>query len=64
MIRVRNRNIEWVNVRTGEVDGKMIEIFGDAREGDEVAVRGTDELRPDTRVNTQPAKTDQQAGDK
>ena len=40
-----------MNVRTGEVDGRLVEVFGDVREGDEVAVRGTDELRPGTRVS-------------
>ena len=44
-----------MNVRTGEVDGRLVEVFGDVREGDEVAVRGTDELRPGTHVNTQVA---------
>ncbi len=50
VVRVRNGNPEWVNVRTGEIDGKTIEIFGDVHEGDEVAVRGTDELRPGNKV--------------
>ena len=40
-----------MNVRTGEVDGRLVEVFGDVREGDEVAVRGTDELRTGTRVS-------------
>jgi RND family efflux transporter MFP subunit len=55
VVRIRNANPEWVNVRTGEVDGKLVEVFGDVHEGDEVAVRGTDELRPGTRVNAQAA---------
>jgi len=55
VVRIRNGSPEWVNVRTGEVDGKLVEVFGDVREGDEVAVRGTDELRPGTHVNTQVA---------
>ncbi len=50
VVRVRDGNVEWVNVQTGEVDGKLIEVFGDLRDGDDVAVRGTDELRPGTRV--------------
>jgi len=53
VVRIRNGNSEWANVSTGEMDGKLIEIFGDVHEGDEVAVRGTDELRPGTRVNAQ-----------
>ena len=53
VVRIRNGNPEWVDVRTGEVDGKLVEMFGDLQEGNEVAVRGTDELRPGTRVNAQ-----------
>ena len=52
VIRIREGNTEWVNVQTGELDGKSIEVFGDLREGDEVAVRGTDELRDGTHVVT------------
>jgi len=55
VVRIRNGNPEWVNVRTGEVDGKFVEVFGGLQEGDAVAARGTDELRPGTRVNAQVA---------
>ena len=60
VIRIRGGNTEWVNVQTGELDGKSIEVFGGLHEGDEVAVRGTDELRPGTRVNAQVAVAEQQ----
>jgi len=59
VVRIRNGNSEWANVSIGEVDGRLIEIFGDVREGDEVAVRGTDELRPGTRVSAQLAGAEQ-----
>jgi RND family efflux transporter MFP subunit len=59
VVRIRNGSPEWANVRTGEMDGKLIEIFGDVREGDDVAVRGTDELRPGMRVNAQFATAEQ-----
>jgi membrane fusion protein, multidrug efflux system len=52
VIRIRDGNTEWVNVQTGELDGKSIEVFGGLREGDEVAVRGTDELRAGTHILT------------
>jgi len=52
VIRTRGGNTEWVNVQTGELDGKSIEVFGGLREGDEVALRGTDELRAGSRVLT------------
>jgi membrane fusion protein (multidrug efflux system) len=64
VVHIRNGNPEWVNVRTGEMEGKLIEIFGDVHEGDEVAVRGTDELRPGTRVNAQLGTLDQQKSSK
>ena len=54
VIRIRDGNTEWVNVQTGEQDGKSIEVFGGLREGDEVAVRGTDELRAGSHVATKP----------
>jgi RND family efflux transporter MFP subunit len=50
VVRIRDGNAEWVNVHTGEMDGKLVEVFGDLREGDLVASRGTDELRAGTRV--------------
>lgn len=59
VVRIRNGNAEWANVSTGEVEGKLIEVFGDVREGDEVAVRGTDELRPGFRVNAQVGASEQ-----
>jgi len=55
VIRIRDGNTEWVNVQTGELDGKSIEVFGGLHEGDEVAVRGTDELRAGTHVGTKQA---------
>lgn len=54
VIRIRDGSTEWVNVQTGEQDGKLIEVFGGLREGDEVAVRGTDELRAGNHVTTKP----------
>jgi RND family efflux transporter MFP subunit len=50
VIRIRNQRTEWVDVKTGAASGKLIEVFGDLREGDEVAVRGTDQLRPGAEV--------------
>jgi len=37
-------NAEWVNVQTGELDGKMIEGFGDLRDGGSSCGAGTDEF--------------------
>jgi membrane fusion protein, multidrug efflux system len=59
VVRIRDGNTEWVNVQTGELDGKSIEVIGGLRDGDEIAARGTDELRPGTHVVTKqiPAET-------
>jgi membrane fusion protein, multidrug efflux system len=46
VVRIRDGKVEWVDVRTGATVDKLIEVFGDLHEGDTVAVRGTDELRP------------------
>jgi membrane fusion protein, multidrug efflux system len=50
VIRVRNHRTEWVDVKTGASSGDLIEVFGDLAAGDEVAVRGTDQLRSDVKV--------------
>jgi membrane fusion protein (multidrug efflux system) len=64
VVRIRNENAEWVNVQTGEVDGKLTEVFGDLREGDDVAVRGTDELRPGTHVTTRQSSAEPKSSGK
>jgi membrane fusion protein (multidrug efflux system) len=58
VVRIRDGKAEWVNVHAGELDGKTIEIFGELRAGDQVALRGTDELRPGTRVMTKTVSAD------
>ncbi len=50
VVRVREGMTDWVDVKTGAATGNLIEVFGALKEGDVVAVRGTDELRPGTRV--------------
>jgi hypothetical protein len=52
VIRVRQNKTEWVDVKTGIRDGNVIEVFGDLHEGDEVANRGTDQLRAGTQVSS------------
>jgi len=56
VIRIRDGKTEWVDVRTGLTSGPRVEVFGDLRAGDQVAVRGTDELRPGTTVRPRQAK--------
>jgi membrane fusion protein, multidrug efflux system len=50
VIRIRNGITEWVDVKRGASMGDLIEVFGPLEPGDEVAVRGTDELREGTQV--------------
>jgi RND family efflux transporter MFP subunit len=50
VIRIRNGITEWVDVKRGETMGDLIEVFGALEPDDEVAVRGTDELREGTQV--------------
>jgi RND family efflux transporter MFP subunit len=57
VIRVRDNRAEWVDVKTGAASANLIEVFGDLREGDQVALRGTDELRPGTQVSPRVAVT-------
>ncbi len=54
VIRVRDGKAEWVPVKTGETAGGLLEVFGDLREGETVVARGTDEIRPGTRLTVRP----------
>ena len=51
VVRIQDGRSEWVDVKVGATVDKMTEVFGDLREGDMVAVRGTDELRPGALVS-------------
>ena len=51
VIRVRNGKTEWVDVKTGVRVENSIEIFGDLKVGDLIAIRGTDQLRPGVTVS-------------
>jgi membrane fusion protein (multidrug efflux system) len=55
VIRVRDGKADWVDVRTGLTSGPLVEVFGELRPGDEVAARGTDEIRSGTDVRTKQA---------
>jgi hypothetical protein len=50
VIRVRKGVAEWVDVRRGETNEKLIEVFGNLRESDVIVQRGNDEIRPGTRI--------------
>jgi membrane fusion protein (multidrug efflux system) len=56
VVRIRNGRTEWIDVKTGLAAGPLVEVFGDVRAGDEIAARGTDEIRPGTEVRVKPVK--------
>lgn len=56
VIRVKGGKTEWVDVRTGLTSGTLVEVFGELKAGDQVAARGTDELRPGTVVQVRDAR--------
>lgn len=56
VIRVRAGRTEWVDVKTGMASAGLVEVFGALRAGDEIAARGTDELKANVTVTPrQPA---------
>jgi multidrug efflux pump subunit AcrA (membrane-fusion protein) len=56
VIRVRGGRTEWVDVKTGLASGPLVEVYGDLKAGDEIAARGTDEVRAGAQVQTRQAK--------
>jgi membrane fusion protein, multidrug efflux system len=56
VVRVRGGKAEWIDVTTGLTAGPLVEVFGDLAPGDEVAERGSDELRPGTEVRPRQSK--------
>ena len=56
VIRVRSGRTEWVDVKTGLTSGPLIEVFGDLKPGETIALRGTDELKAGTSVQVKPVK--------
>jgi membrane fusion protein, multidrug efflux system len=56
VIRVRDGRTEWVDVETGLGSGPLVEVFGDLKPGDEIAARGTDELKAGAAVQVKQAK--------
>jgi RND family efflux transporter MFP subunit len=59
VIRIREGMTEWVDVKRGVAvtsqGTDLVEVFGNLDPGDQVALRGTDELRPGTKVIAKPA---------
>ncbi len=55
VVRIRNGRVEWVDVKAGVTSGPLVEVFGELKPGDEIAMRGTDEVRPGADVRAKPA---------
>jgi membrane fusion protein (multidrug efflux system) len=56
VIRIRAGKTEWVDVKTGLASGPLLEVFGDLKPGEEVAARGTDEIKAGTEVRVKELK--------
>jgi RND family efflux transporter MFP subunit len=56
VIRVRSGRTEWVDVKTGLTSGPLVEVFGDLKPGDDIAARGTDELKAGVSVQVKQVK--------
>jgi RND family efflux transporter MFP subunit len=55
VVRIKNGRTEWVDVKRGAPMKQLVEVFGDLHAGDQVALRGTDELRAGTQVTLKAA---------
>jgi hypothetical protein len=56
VVRVRGGTAEWVDVKTGLTSGALVEVFGNLHAGDEIAGRGSDEIKPGTAVRARQVK--------
>lgn len=52
VVRVRDGKAKWVDVKTGVATGNLTEVFGDLNEGDEIALRASEDLRPGVSVSS------------
>ena len=43
--------IEWVKVKRGQLMDNLVEIFGDIKEGDRIALKSDDSMQPGTKVH-------------
>ncbi|HSF08637.1 MAG TPA: efflux RND transporter periplasmic adaptor subunit [Nitrospirales bacterium] len=50
VLLVKENLVEWIPVRKGAKSGFMVEVFGALQSGDLVVFRGTDEIRPGTKI--------------
>ena len=50
VVRNRNGQAEWVDVKTGASEGDLVQVIGDLKRGDMVVRRATDEIREGARL--------------
>ena len=55
VVRIKNSRAEWIDIKRGVSADQLVEVFGALSAGDQVAVRGTDEIRQGTVVQTKSA---------
>jgi RND family efflux transporter MFP subunit len=56
VIRVKNGQAEWVDVRRGRAAGDLLEVFGNLRPGDRIVQQANDEIRDGASVQAPAAK--------
>jgi RND family efflux transporter MFP subunit len=57
VIRDRNGQAEWVDVRKGIAEGDSVEVLGNLKAGDKVLKHATDEMREGTQIQAAAKKT-------
>jgi RND family efflux transporter MFP subunit len=58
VVRMKDSAVEQVPVQRGATQGDLVEVFGELHDGDRIARRGTEELRPGMRVNVKMASNE------
>ena len=48
--RIDGDRVDWVNVKKGQIMDNLVEVFGDLKVGDKVAVEGSEEMENQSRV--------------
>ncbi len=48
--RIDGDRVDWVNVKKGQIMGNLVEVFGELKTGDKVAVEGSEEMENQSRV--------------
>ena len=56
VIRDRDGQAEWVDVKKGVAEGDLVEVIGNLKSGDKVLKRATDEIREGTRIQASAKK--------